>query len=466
MPAYGEQFLSRLLDDGSTMAVREFNVDRTDFPTDLERQVYDFIMEYSKSNRHKTPDYRTVVEKYPDFYYRENVTDSYRYMVQELKSFSAKKGIIDIIEGQPDAKGKSKKPTLEDVINEKDGNVAIDYLISELEQVKMRTSVRGQSGIDVKKDAEKIIEEYKSRKSGESFKVWNSVLPTINEASGGYVSSNVYVIYGKSGRGKSAFSLREALYLAEQGANVLIWSMEMGWYEVIVRLFTMYSQSVGDVATAEINGVNMDVGFNSRDMRMGQLSEAFEEKLFDFIRSLNDTLAGNIIVKGVDDEDFDDRSLRALESDIIQNEADVVLLDPFYYLDYEVNTSKTKGGDAAKTSELLRKLAGRTGITVLTITQADETEETEDDAGNRELRLPKRKEVSKTKQLLQDAALLIAVDTNYMEGRGLVGLNKGRDGGEGVVAEIMYLPQYGIIKELEIDEREAMDLAEQIEGAF
>jgi replicative DNA helicase len=461
MPNYGEQFLSRVLDDGNTMAVREFNVDRTDFGSKVEQEVFDFIMEYSKSNRHQTPDYRTVVERHPDFYYREGVTDSYRYMVEEMKSWSAKRGIHDIFAGKPNEKGKPTTATFEDILNEKNGNVAIDYLISELEQVKMRTGVRGKLGTDLKKDGERILAEYENRKEGDSFKVWQSFLPTVNKATGGYVSSNVYVVYGKSGRGKSAVSLREALGLATQGANVLIWSMEMGWYEVLVRLFTMYSQILGDVAMAEINGVNMDVGFNSRDMRHGSLPEEFEDKFYEFVRGINETLEGNIIVRGVDDEDFNDRSLRAMESEIIQTEADVVLVDPFYYLDYEVNTSKTKGGDAAKTSEILRKLAGRTGVTVLTITQADETEESEDEEGNRELELPKRKAVSKTKQLLQDAALLIAVDTNYLDGRGLVGLNKGRDGGEGTVAEIIYLPQFGIIKEIELDDRQAMAIAAQ-----
>lgn len=462
MPAYGESFLSRVLDDGNTMAIREFNVDRSDFPSAVERQVFDFISEYAKSNGHKTPDYRSVVEKYPDFYYREGVTDSYRYMVQELKSFAAKKGILDVIEGSPGDDGRPTKESLEEILNEKDGNVAIDLLISQLEQVKMRTGVRGKLGTDMKKDSELILAEYEKRRDGESYKVWQSFLPKINEATGGYVSSNVYVYYGKSGRGKSAVTLREALGLAIQGANVLIWSMEMGWYEVLVRLFTMYSQILGDVATAEINGVNMDVGFNSRDMRQGKLPEDFEEKFYEFIRSLNESLEGNIIVRGVDDEDFNDRSLKALEAEIIQTEADVVLLDPFYYLDYEANTSKTTGGDAANTSKKLRRLAGTTDVTVLAITQADETDEIEDDDGNRELSLPKRKDVSKTKQLLQDAALLIGVDTNYKDGRGLVGLNKGRDGGEGDVADIIYLPQFGIIEEIQLDELQAMALAELI----
>ncbi|WP_375182630.1 hypothetical protein, partial [Sphingomonas adhaesiva] len=41
------------------------------------------------------------------------------------------------------------------------------------------------------------------------FRIWRSKFDFVNKAMGGYVSSNVYVIYGKSGRGKSAVSLEE-----------------------------------------------------------------------------------------------------------------------------------------------------------------------------------------------------------------------------------------------------------------
>lgn len=460
MPNHGESFLSRVLDDGSTMAIREFSIQESDFSTKVERDVFRFITDYAKHNGQRTPDYRTVIEQNPDFYYREGVTDSYRYLTKEIKSFAAKRKIGDMFAGYPDERGKPTTDTVEDLVNSKDGNEAIDDLISRLEYIKMGTGVREKVGTDLKKDADKIKDEYFRRKAGESHKVWASFLPFINDATGGYVSSNVYVVYGKSGRGKSAITLEEAINLADQGANVLIWLMEMGWYEGLVRIFTSYSRRKGNIAAAEINGVNMDIGFNSRDIRHGKLGEEYEKMFLEFIRNINELMPGNIIVRGVDDEDFNDRSLRQLESDIIQTEADVVIVDPFYYIDYERNTSKTTGGDAANTSKKLRRLAGTTQTVIFAITQADETEEETDDDGNRELDLPKRKDVSKTKALLQDAALLIAVDTDYRDGRGLVGLNKGRDGGEGSATEIIYLPQYGIIKEISLDEQEAFELVE------
>ena len=85
---------------------------------------------------------------------------------------------------------------------------------------------------------------------------------------------------------------------------------------------------------------------------------------------------------------------------------------------------------------------------VLAITQADEVTEDEDEDGAREITLPKRSEVKKTSALLEDAAILIAIDTDYKQGRGLIGINKGRNGGEGEVVEILYIPQYGVVKEL------------------
>src|SRR5690606_17096519 len=168
MPAYGESFLSKVLDDGNTMAIREFAIERDDFPTETERQAFDFIMDYAKHNGNKTPDFRTVIEKVPEFYYREGVTDSYRYLAKELKSFAAKRKVAELFNG------KGELPSVEELINSKDGNDAISDLISELERIKIGTSVREKVGTNLKLDSDKIRKEYERRKSGESYRVWNS----------------------------------------------------------------------------------------------------------------------------------------------------------------------------------------------------------------------------------------------------------------------------------------------------
>lgn len=438
---YGQLFLSKVIDTGNVTAIKAHNITPADMPTDAERQALRFIRDYAEANRGEAPSYDTVLVEVPDFEYIANAEASFEYSAKQLKAHAAKQHLMSFING------KFGKMFSE----EKDGNKLIDDLISEAQSIKMRTSVRSKIGMSVKDDTENFKDEYQRRKAGESHRIWNSRFPVINRAASGYVAGNVYVVYGKSGRGKSATTLEEAVELAMQGANVLIWSMEMGSYEGRVRLYTSISSRIGATITS-LDGVDMEAGFHSREIRQATMSDEFEEQFFAFLDRMNDILPGNIVIRAVDDDDFNVRDLRTLEADIMETNADVVVIDPFYYLDYEANTSRKTGGDAENTSKKLRRLAGSTQTVVFAITQADEVDEREDDEGNRELRLPKRSEVMKTQQLLQDAALLIAVDTNAKEGRGLIGLNKGRDGGEGESAEILYLPQIGIIKEMETGE--------------
>jgi replicative DNA helicase len=443
---HGQLFLSKVIDSADVGALKRFNITAADMPTESERKALRFIEGYAEQNRGQAPSVETVVAELPEFsdLYHANVDANFEYSARKIKSHSIKQQIADFVNGKfGNAFG-----------DESDGNKLLEDLISEAERIKMRTSVLEKVGTSVKDDVSKFREEYERRREGESYRVWESKFPFINKATGGYVSSNVYVWYGKSGRGKSACTIEEAVELAFQGANVLIWLMEMGWYEGMVRIYTSVSSRTGATIT-ELNGVDMEAGFNSKDIRHAKLPPEFEQEFFAFLERMNDILPGNIIVRGVDDDDFNRRDLGQLEADIRQTNADVVVIDPFYYLDYEKNTSKTTGGDAANTSKKLRRLAGTTQTVVFAITQADEVDEKEDDDGNRELRLPKRSEVSKTKALLQDAAILIAVDTNANDGRGIIGINKGRDGGEGESAEILYLPQIGIIKEMETGEAAA-----------
>ncbi|MEC0478930.1 DnaB-like helicase C-terminal domain-containing protein [Bacillus licheniformis] len=412
-----------------------FNITAEDLPTEGERKALRYITEYAEKHGGQAPTAEMVANEVPDFQPDFNIEANYDYLAEKLRKQAALREFVDIAERELPERFSQAQDNPEELFS---------WLTEKVESLKIRTNVRSSIGTDIKKDTDKFKAEYENRKAGESFRIWLSKFDFINRAMGGYVSSNVYVIYGKSGRGKSAIALEEAINCAMQGANVLIWSMEMGWYEVLVRLYVSISASIG-VTKANLDGVDIEAGFNSRDVRQGKLSDEFEAGFMEFLDKMNELIPGNIIVRAVDDEDFDSRKLRDLKADILETKADVVLIDPFYYLDYEKNTSKTAGGDAAETSKKLRRLAGQTKTTVFALTQAEEGEGKDADS---ELKLPQRKDVKKTKALLEDAALLIAVDTNAEEGRGLIGLNKGRDGGEGQRAEIVYLPQFGVIKQL------------------
>ncbi|MGN9867370.1 DnaB-like helicase C-terminal domain-containing protein [Bacillus swezeyi] len=440
---YGVLMLSKVIEQNDPNALLRFNITAEDLPTEGERKALRYITEYAEKHGGRAPTAEMVTNEVPDFQPDFNIEANYDYLAEKLRKQAAMREFVDIAEKELPERFNAAQDNPEELFS---------WLTEKVESLKIRTNVRSSVGTDIKKDIDKFKAEYENRKAGESFRIWNSKFDFINRAMGGYVSSNVYVIYGKSGRGKSAIALEEAISCAMQGANVLIWSMEMGWYEVLVRLYVSISGEFG-IDNNPLEDVDMELGidyagpggFNSRDVRHGKLSDEFEAGFMEFLDKMNELIPGNIIVRAVDDEDFESRKLRDLKADILETKADVVLIDPFYYLDYEKNTSKTAGGDAAETSKKLRRLAGQTKTTVFALTQAEEGEGKDADS---ELKLPQRKDVKKTKALLEDAALLIAVDTNAEEGRGLIGLNKGRDGGEGKSAEIVYLPQFGVIKQL------------------
>ncbi|RRD96861.1 DNA helicase [Bacillus licheniformis] len=439
---YGVLMLSKVIEQNDPNALLRFNITAEDLPTEGERKALRYITEYAEKHGGQAPTAEMVANEVPDFQPDFNIEANYDYLAKKLKNYASLRDFSEIVNGRGDGGESEFMKRWESA--QDNPEEFFSWLTEQAERFKIRTNVRSSVGTDIKKDTDKFKAEYKNRKAGESFRIWRSKFDFINRAMGGYVSSNVYVIYGKSGRGKSAIALEEAINCAMQGANVLIWSMEMGWYEVLVRLYVSISASIG-VTKANLDGVDIEAGFNSRDVRQGKLSDEFEADFMEFLDKMNELIPGNIIVRAVDDEDFGSRKLRDLKGDILESKADVVLIDPFYYLDYEKNTSKTAGGDAAETSKKLRRLAGQTKTTVFALTQAEEGEGKDADS---ELKLPQRKDVKKTKALLEDAALLIAVDTNAEEGRGLIGLNKGRDGGEGQRAEIVYLPQFGVIKQL------------------
>ena len=456
MSNYGSLLLSKVVDTNDALALERHNITERHFVTETDKKAYRFIREYAATNRSKAPSYAALVEEVPEFSYIPAVEDSYEYLTRRLYNESAEEELANFINGEISAAELRKNPdaTLAKMYEHyaDDMPTLLEKLQDKFADIRMRTEVREKIGTDAKRDIEKFREEYDRRERKESHKIWESRYSSI----GRYTSGNLYVVYGKSGRGKSVTSLADLIYMAQQGARCLLWGMEMSWFEIFVRIYSILSADA-EVRTLNVAGIDMSVGFDTGDLRDGELAEEFKQQFFDFLERLSEDLAGEIIVRAVDDDDFNDRSLRALEADIMQLEADVVLIDPFYYLDYERNDDKTTGGAASATSQKLRKITGRLKVVMIAITQADEVKETKSEDGSRELTLPERDGVLKTKALLQDAYTLIAVDTDYKQGRGLVSNNKGRDGGEGDVTEIMYMPQFGVCRGLHSNELSVED---------
>src|SRR5690625_2607479 len=427
--------LSKVIDTENLHALSRYNIREDSFVSRIERDVFSYIQDHVATNGGQTPSYATIVSEIPEFEYVPGVTDSFEFLSEKVKQRRAEYEFKRLVQDE--------LPGLYEEIGKKDMSELTSLLTDRLEDIKMKTRTGVRLGTNIKENIDEFKSEYKRRQIGESHKVYKSVFPTIGE----YSSGNIYTIYGKSGRGKSIITLHEATYLAKNGANVLIWSMEMGSYETVVRIYTALSAMIG-IQKETIEGQEYNTGFDADQLRGGTLSSEMESEFFRMLDEIGKYIEGNITVRGVDDTDFTIRNLEQLKYEIEETQADIDVMDKFYYLDYKRNTSKTDGGNAAETSKKLRRLGGETDVVIFAITQADETDDLEDEKGVRIISPPERKDVAKTKQLLQDAALLIAVDTDYQQRLGVISLNKGRNGGEGDEAEIIYIPSKGIVKEI------------------
>ena len=430
---YGELLLSKVIEENNINALLIANLKETDFITQVEKDAFNFIIEYARMNRNQAPDYRTVIGSVPGFNYREDCKDSIQYMAKQLKDYSLKIDIMNVLN-----KDASKK------FNELDGTSYVDWLTDTLTKVKQEKQFNDKIGTDLVKDANDYLAEYKARKNGESFKVWKSAFPTMNNTIGGYLSGNVYTWYGRSGRGKSIFTMVEAIESALQGATVLIWAMEMNKFEWLTRAYT-YISAKQQLKSHKVNGTSFIGGFEAKNLLQGNLDEVDEVAFMEFLANINSIIKGKIIIRAVDDTDFYNRSCNQLQSDILSLNADVVVIDPIYYMDFERNTSNTAGGDVANTSKKIRHIAGHTKAVIHVITQAEEVTRDTDEEGNRVLTPPNRSEIKKTKAVLEDATNTFGIDT--LDGRFMIVIGKGRNGGEGTTIEGVFLAGIGAIKE-------------------
>lgn len=437
---HGMLFINKALQSENFNVFAKYGINEDSFVSASERAMYRFMEEYNERNG-QLPSYAMMADQFDDFVYLPEITDRFEPLAEGINN---RKLAVEF--------NRFFEHDFDKIKDEAKGNVSdiIEGLTEQLSTLKLKYANRRSVGVDIKSGTDTYISEYRKRQLGTSFRTWNSFMPFINDELGGYTSGNMYVWYGRPGRGKSVMVLREALESAMQGATVLIWSLEMSTYEVMSRLYSMLSAKL-EKTTLTLEGKRMAAGFDNSQLNSGQLSGDYESSFMDMLDTINTHVEGSIVIRAVDDHDFYKRDVNQLKGDIEAVGADVAIVDPMYYMDYETNSSRTAGGDAADTSKKLRRLAGQMSVVLHTMTQAEEDEKEDRGDEVRELKLPKRSEVKKTKALLEDAAALLAIDTDYLQARGIVGINKGRNGGEGTKCELTFVPKFGIVQQLEID---------------
>lgn len=445
MAVHGEQLLSKIVDAGNIDALTKYGITRDDFETPGARQAYDFVVKYASENGGRAPSYATLTAECPDITYIPDVTDSFEYLAQQIKADAAKREVLRKINGYTDDESGKRVPSeLADKFAQLAPADFGRYLRELGESIEAKATVKRDIGATLSELASAFKAEYQKRKAGESYTLWKTPFPTLNAEIGGLYSGDVYGIMAESGRGKTYLSAVFADELLRQGAKVLVKSYEVKWYPWLSRLIS--------IATARDGAIKADglgeVGLPNKAMLAGKMDAELEPFMLETVARLNEYYPGELILQAKGGANLT-RTLNDLDRELhMRPDIDVVVIDPFYSLTdvYGRNANKTAGGAAEMAARRLETIIGAHDVvgiyTIQAHTERQETEEGE----HRAIKLPKRDQVKTTKAVLEIATNLFSFDA--ANGNGALGVEKGRNGGEGFVIELIALMDYGVLREL------------------
>ncbi|UKS30214.1 DNA helicase [Paenibacillus sp. HWE-109] len=436
MANYGEQLISKIVDDNDIGALIRYSITESDFATDVEKRGVRFVLQHADANKGQAPSYATLVGEIDGFTYIPAVTDSYEFLAKRLKDASGKRLFAEWFESG-EISQKFTEKSAEDFGN---------YLREVSDRITMGTQVRVLNFKTLDTLRHEFRAEYEKRKDGRSFKLWKTPFESLNAEIGGLYSGDIYGVMAESGRGKSYLIACLVDELLRQGAKVLVKSYELKAYLWLSRLLSIITAREGALDHDELA---QKVGIPNKAILSGQLDGEIETYFLSVVDALNEYYPGALYLQAKGDRDLT-RTLADLDRELQQNpEIDVCVIDPFYGLSdiYGSNVNKTAGGAAEQAARKFEQIIGANDVVGIFAIQASSTEKSDaDDEGRRELKLPRRDQVKTTKAVLEIATNLFAFDA--VDGNGRIGVEKGRNGGEGFAIDLLALMDYGVLREL------------------
>ncbi|MCY7954728.1 DNA helicase [Bacillus licheniformis] len=432
---YGVLMLSKVIEQNDPNALLRFNITAEDLPTEGERKALRYITEYAEKHGGQAPTAEMVANEVPDFQPDFNIEANYDYLAEKLRKQAALREFVDIAEKELPERFSEAQDNPEELFS---------WLTEKVESLKIRTNVRSSIGRTLSEIKESFRDEYKKREEGKSFRIYKTPFPTLDNEISGWFTGDIYGIMGESGRGKTYLVCRILDSLLRQGANCLVKSFEVKEYTFISRLISI-ATAVDEVLIDELG---RKVGIPNKAILSGKLDDVVREKFFEVLELLDSYYPGTLYFQGKSGRELT-RSLADLERELSTGKIDAVFLDPFYGLSdvYGKNVNKTAGGAAEYAATRFENIVGDYDVVGFYTVQAtvDKKEVSED--GVRELRIPTREKVKTTSRLLDIATNLIGFDSVSKEGIAGIGIEKGRNGGEDFMLELVALFDYGVLRE-------------------
>ncbi|MCY8348072.1 DNA helicase [Bacillus haynesii] len=444
---YGVLLLSKVIEQNDPNALLRFNITAEDLPTEGERKALRYITEYAEKHGGQAPTAEMVANEVPDFQPDFNIEANYEYLAEKLRKQAALREFVDIAEKELPERFSQAQDNPEELFS---------WLTEKVESLKIRTNVRSSIGRTLSEIKESFRDEYKKREEGKSFRIYKTPFPTLDNEISGWFTGDIYGIMGESGRGKTYLVCRILDSLLRQGANCLVKSFEVKEYTFISRLISI-ATAVDEVLIDELG---RKVGIPNKAILSGKLDDVVREKFFEVLELLDSYYPGTLYFQGKSGSELT-RSLADLERELSTGKIDAVFLDPFYGISdvYGKNVNKTAGGAAEYAATRFENIVGDYDVVGFYTVQATVDKKEVSENGSRELRIPTREKVKTTSRLLDIATNLIGFDSVSKEGIAGIGIEKGRNGGEDFILELIALFDYGVLREFPKGE----DVADQFD---
>lgn len=263
------QLLSKVLNEKNLYVLNSHGIQESDF-TALPN-VYEFIKDYVKEYG-STPDYRTVVGKFDDFEYFEDIHDTFPYLCKTLKSATIKRRSVEIF-------GKKANENYKTM----NGIEFASWLKKEAEALEGMALATSSLGTNYATNGAERKEWYMESKEQRTFTYiptpWESLTRWLG---GGFELSDMILIQAYTNRGKSWLSSACAVKAHKEGFGVLYYSPELSKKQQAFRFDTL------------------DGHYDNVNVRRGNLEDK-EEDYFEYLSKFNETNETPFIIKTMED---------------------------------------------------------------------------------------------------------------------------------------------------------------------
>lgn len=408
------QLLSKVLDEKNFAILDQYKIDISDFPTLSE--VYNFIRSYVREQK-QTPDFRSVLDHYPDFDYQPGIYDSFDYLCSSLKSQSAKRQAYELLQHQA-----SKK------FQELDGKQFAEWLKTEADRIYQNATAGTRNGTDYAKNKQERRKWYEEIKNNKAKLFIPTPYPSLNTWLGGFELGDYVLLMAYTNKGKSWIASHIGLTAWQKGFGVLHYSPELSKKQQIFRLDTLNNS----VSNAALN--NGELGM-AESVYFEYLNNFKESDVPYLVKTMED------LPNGLD--------IETIEADIQANKlVKMVIIDGFGLM--TVRNRQMRDGMTFN-SRRLRQLFGKYNVVGLVTHQTPTSYERRkgvDESGGVIIDPPDLTEYSETIATIQDASTVLSFDQG--DGIGKIKLCKSRKPYVGGIFELQINFNYGVIKEVTV----------------